>query len=118
MNLDKMTPELYEAQLRVNADEAEMALVHVKQEHVEYAIGEVDGVPTPVKVSRPTLQKYTVKVWGSTPQEGMQGYLHQNGYVYTVLHNPNAKPAKERPADTKKPDPAKEEKPAKEEVKK
>lgn len=110
MNLKEMTPELYKAQLRVEANEAEMALVHVKQEHVEYVIGEKDGVPTPVRVSKPTLQKYSVKVWGSTPQEGMQGYLHQNGYEYTVLYHPDEKPAKKRPADAQQPD----EKPAKE----
>lgn len=104
MNLEKMTPELYEAQLRVESNEAEMKLVHVKQEHVEYAIGEKNGIPTPVRVSKPTLQKYTPEVWGSTPQEGMQGYLHQNGYEYTVLYNPAAKPAKKRPADAQVPD--------------
>lgn len=104
MNLDKMTPELYESQLKVEANEAEMGLVHVKQEHVEYVMGEKDGVPTPVRVSRPTLQKYTPKVWGSTPQEGIQGYLHNNGYEFTVLHHPNAKPEKKRPADTQAPD--------------
>lgn len=106
MNLDKMTPELYENQLRVMNNDAEMGLVHVKQERVEYVIGEKDGVPTPLRVSRPTLQKYSVKTWGSTPQEGMQGYLRRNGYEFTVLHNPNAKPAKKRPANTQQPDAA------------
>ena len=109
MNLKEMTPELYKAQLRVEANEAEMALVHVKQEHVEYVIGEKDGVPTPVRVSKPTLQKYSVKVWGSTPQEGMQGYLHLNGYEYTVLYHPDENPAKKK-VDAQQPD----EKPAKE----
>ena len=100
------TPEEYTKGLieavesgRVGADELDV--FHIRAERTEFTTkGE--------KISVPILQKIDRRNWGSTPSEGVEGYLRGCGYDYTVLYTPDNKPKpepKEEKGEAKEPAP-------------
>jgi hypothetical protein len=85
-----------------NLPKSELTLYHVRWE--DRVFSETDGH----KMTRPSLQKFNIKEWGSNPSLGQWDYFERkrtgskDRFTYTVLYNPRekeeAKPVDDEPA--------------------
>jgi hypothetical protein len=107
LNLEQVTPQEYRQWLQEqvkdkNLPKSELTLYHVRWE--DRVFSETDGH----KMTRPSLQKFNIKEWGSNPSLGQWDYFERkrtgskDRFTYTVLFNPREKeemkPVDEEPA--------------------
>ena len=109
LNLEQTTPQEYRQWLleQVKAKElpkSELELYHVRWE---------DRVFDPNngnKLSRPSVQKFGIKEWGSNPALGQWDYFERkrtgskDRFTYTILYNPREKEEKKADEPAQMPD--------------
>lgn len=107
LNLEQVTPQEYRQWLQEQVKSKELPKSELEVYHVRWE----DRVFDPNngnKLSRPSLQKFTIREWGSNPSLGQWDYFERkrtgskDRFTYTVLFNPRekeeAKPVDEEPA--------------------